>query len=75
MTMYQINLRSQAGKLALLAAQWQDALVRQSTAPHLRRSRVRAALSGLANLATLRAMPGAPADLASQHDPRDPRNW
>jgi hypothetical protein len=74
--MYTIDLRSQAGKLALLAAQWQAALTRPGdAAPQPRRSRVRAALSGLANLAALRAMPGASADAPAQYDPCDPCNW
>ena len=75
--MYQINLRAQASKLASLTARWQIARVQQRGAaePRQRRSHLRAALAELANLATLRVMPGSSLDTAARPDPCDPRNW
>ena len=75
--MYQIHLRAQASKLATLAADWQAGRVqrRAANSPRRRASSLRAALAGLARLATLRAMPDASTDAATQHDPHDPRNW
>ena len=74
--MYQINLRAQASKLASLTARWPIARVQQHAAePRRHTSHLRAALAELANLATLRVMPGSSLDTAERHDPRDPRNW
>ena len=74
--MYQINLRTQASKLAALTARWQLARVQQRrAAPRQRASHLRAALAELANLATLRVMPGSSLDTAARPDPRDPCNW
>ena len=71
--MYQLNLRVQASKLTALTARWQIARVQQHAAePRRHTSHLRAAL---ANLATLRVMPGSTFDTTEQHDPRDPRNW
>jgi hypothetical protein len=74
--MYQINLRAQASKLASLTARWQIARVQQCAAePRQRISHLRAALVELANLATLRVMPGSSLDTAERPDPRDPHYW
>jgi hypothetical protein len=74
--MYQINLRAQASKLTLLMAHWQIARVQQRAAePRQRRSHLRVALAALANLATLRVLPGSSSDTVERPDPRDPRNW
>ena len=75
--MYQINLRAQASKLASLTARWQIVPVQQRAAaePRQRTVYLRAALATLANLATLRVMPGSASESAERHDPCDPRNW
>ncbi|HJZ46634.1 MAG TPA: hypothetical protein VKE41_05690 [Roseiflexaceae bacterium] len=75
--MYQVDLRSQASKLVSLATQWRPAGRRQPAAAESRRRALslRAALAGLANLATVRALPGVMANSVADHDPRDPRNW
>jgi hypothetical protein len=74
--MYQINLRAQASKLASLTAHWQIARVQQrATEPRQRRSHLRAAIAELANLATLRTIPGSALGTAERPDPRDSRNW
>ena len=73
--MYQINLRAQASKLAALTARWPLARGQRRAAPRQRASHLRAALAELANLATLRVMPGSSLDTAARPDPRDPRNW
>jgi len=75
--MYQLNLRAQASKLASLAAQWQAAGAQQRAAaePRRRASSLRAVLAGLANLATLRTMPGAWPESPTRHDLRESRNW
>ena len=75
--MYQLNLRAQASKLASLTAQWQAARVQQRAAAEPRRHApsLRAVLAGLANLATLRAMPDASPDSPARYDPCESRNW
>jgi hypothetical protein len=74
--MYQINLRAQVSKLALLMAHRQIADIQQRAAePRWRISHLRAALAELANYATLRVTPGSSFGTAERHDPRDPRNW
>ena len=74
--MYQLNLLTQASKLASLTARRPIARAQQPNAePHQHRSLLHLALAGLANLATLCAMPGSIVSTAAQHDPRDPRNW
>ena len=74
--MHQMNLRTQASKLALLTARWRIARVQQpAAAPRQRESHLRAALAGLENLVTLRMMPGSSSDTAARPDPRDPCNW
>jgi hypothetical protein len=75
--MYQLNIRVQASKLALLTARWQRGHIQQRGVPaaRQRRSHLRAALTELANLATLRVMPDSALDRAARPDPRDPRNW
>lgn len=75
--MYQINLQAQANKLAALTARWPFARVQQPAAaePRWRASHLRAALAELANLATLRVLPGSAFDTTERHDPRDPRHW
>ena len=70
--MYQIYLRIQAVKLATLTAHIQQRAFAQ--APHSIPG-LRAALAGLAQLATLRALPNAPAGSIARPDPRDPQNW
>ncbi len=67
--MYQINLRAQA--LAALTTRIQQL----PAVPRLHTSQLRAALAKLANLVTLRVMPGSSSDMAERFDPRDPRNW
>jgi len=74
--MYQMNLRAQASKLASLTTRWQIAHIQQRAAePRQRTSYLRTAPAELANLATLRVMPGSSLDTAARPDPRDPRNW
>ena len=74
--MYQINLRTQAGKLAALAAGRPFARVQQHAAePSLHTSYMRAVLATLANLATLRVLPSSALESAERHDPRNPHNW
>jgi hypothetical protein len=73
--MYQINLRAQASKLAALTARWQLARVQRPATPRQRAAHLHAALAELANLATLRVMPGSSLDTAARPDPRDPCNW
>ena len=74
--MYQINLHAQASKLASLTARWQLARIRQRpAAPRQPKPHLRAALAELANLATLRVIPGSSSNTAARLDPRDPRNW
>ena len=74
--MYQITLRAQASKLASLTAHWQIVRVQQrATDPRQGTAHLRAALAVLANLATLRVMPGSASESAVRHDPRDPCNW
>jgi hypothetical protein len=75
--MYQLNLRIQASKLASVTARWQRGHIQQHTAvaPRQRRSHLRAALTELANLATLRVMPDSASNTAARPDPRDSRNW
>ena len=75
--MYQIYLRAQASKLAALTTYWPFARVQQRAVavPRQRRSRLRTALAELANLASLRVMPGSTFDATERHDPHDPRNW
>lgn len=70
--MYQIVLRIQAVKLAALRTH-----IQQRAFGHAPRgvSDLRAALAGLAQLATLRALPNASAGSVARHDPRDPQNW
>jgi hypothetical protein len=73
--MYPIFLRIQAGKLATLASDWQARRFQIQAAPRRRASGLRAALAGLAQLATMRATPGASIDTPLRHDPSDPRHW
>jgi hypothetical protein len=70
--MYQIHLRNQAVKLALLIEHIQQRAFAQ---PRPSISSLRAALAGLAQLAILRALPDAPAGSIARPDPRDPQNW
>jgi hypothetical protein len=73
--MYQLNLLSQASKLASPTARRPIDCAQQPDAePHQHTSFLQLTLAKLANLATLRVMPGSPSG-AAQHDPRDPRNW
>jgi hypothetical protein len=75
--MYQINLRAQASKLAALTTHWSFARVQQCAVavPRQHRSRLHTALAELANLASLRVLPGSGLGTTERHDPRDPRNW
>jgi hypothetical protein len=75
--MYQINLRAQASKLAALTTHRPFARVQQRAVdvPREHRTRLRTALDELANLASLRVMPGSGLGTAKRPDPRDPRNW
>ena len=75
--MYQIQLRTQASRLAMLASEWQASRIQRRAGASYRQraSSLRAALAGLAQLATLRAMPDVSTSAAAQYDPRDPCNW
>ena len=74
--MYQINLLTQASKLASLAAGWPFARVQQHAAEPSRHTLyVRAVLATLANLATLRVLPSGALESTERHDPRNPHNW
>jgi hypothetical protein len=73
---YQIHPRMQANKLAVLVAQWRAARIQQHTAAPRRRAPImRAMLAGMANLATMRVLPGGASESAARLDPRDPCNW
>jgi hypothetical protein len=67
--MYQINLRVQA--LAGLTKRMQQ----QPATPRQHISLLHIAATKLANLATLRVIPGRSFDAPERPDPRDPRNW
>ena len=74
--MYQLDLLTQASKLASPTARRMIARVQQpDTELHRQTSFLRLALDRLANLATVRAMPGSRLGTARRHDPRDPQNW
>jgi len=74
--MYQLNLLTQASKLASLTARRPIARAQRPDAePYQHTSFLQLALAGFASLARLRVMPDSPLGTAAQHDPRDPRNW
>ena len=74
--MYQLNPLADASKLASLIIHWPIARAQRPDAkPRRHTSYLRLALVQLANLATLRTMPGSRLGTARRHDPSDPQNW